>query len=168
VGGEKMVIQFNNMALEVINFFQDEDGGYITINSKVSEEDFEKIVHMKFNLNNSYIPVKLNENDLLMRFGAVSFSKHEDTVKIQVSFVNKEYEGTYKETEKYALDEKKYTVERYVTELRLVNEKLMNLLMEKGILTATEKEIIQTITEKERFRKAIEFFEVDDIDDYEL
>jgi hypothetical protein len=163
-----MIIHFNDMTLEASNFLQEEDGGYIAFNSNVTSEDFEKIVNMRFDLDNNFISVRFNGSEQLMRFGAIAFSKHEDIVKIQVNFVNKTYEGMHKKTEKYAFSEKEYNVDRYVTELRLLNEKLMNLLLEKGIISETEKANIQTSTKKERHRKAIEFFEVDDIDDYEL
>lgn len=145
-----------------------EERQLITVNTKVSKEVFDKIVNLRFDLQGDYIPVQINGVEHVMRFGAIYYSEHEEYNKVQLTFVFKEYDEADPGTVNFVNNETKITLSKYVSELRVINEKLLNLLLEKGVLTEEEKKDIFNLTKKEVHLKSIELHKVKDIDDYTL
>ncbi|SDK35479.1 hypothetical protein [Sediminibacillus albus] len=135
----------------------------LTINTKINKEDYLKLTELRQDAGNkaNYFDVMIADYVKIMRFGKIIYSDHGKFVKMRAALVEKDYS---KELEDIHHPEKEDLLET-VAHLKLTNDKLMNLLQSKGLLTEEELNEIKLSTVDEK-SEAFELYRVEDVDFY--
>lgn len=144
-----------------------EEERHITFNAKLSKDDFNQLLNYRYDMNGSFFPVMVDKEEHLMRFGAVAYSEHEEFNKVQATLVYKESDLN-EEDKEYVLNVKPYNVDNEVSKLRLINEKLLNILLDKGILSDQDKTDLLNLSKREVHLKSVELYKVSDLDEYQI
>lgn len=138
----------------------------LTIDARLTKEQFERLTLLRLNTAEERKNFDVVINDYLkqMYFSEVLYSQHGEYVKVRITLVEKENE---EEPNRYLEEPGRENMLETLAALKLTNEKLLALLMEKGVLTEAEVSEAARHTGEELYSNKFRLLEVDDVDYYD-
>lgn len=147
-----------------------DDAVVINMKSEVSLVDFERINALNFREGQDYfdvVRVGIDDVPLKMRFGHNVWSRDNDIIKMGIVLVEDVYDkGEEKFSSAFGEPELSMAI-RYIKQLRAMNERLLDILEQKGIISKAQRlEIQEPLTVEERRKTHYLFREVRDLEEW--
>ncbi|ADU30347.1 hypothetical protein [Evansella cellulosilytica] len=166
---QKLVLE--NFTIQPYALKEDEDDVLILlVKFKLSATEFSEFREFEKNIHfgdNKYFNVVYNTDNYAMRFGTVGYSVHEELYKVYAVLVQKEYdESEYRQRKRHLHEVKTINEEICISNLKIINERLLSLLHEKEVLTKDEINTISNISDEDNYIDRLDMYKVNDIDDY--
>lgn len=160
-------ITINGIPVIPYNWQEAESERYVlTFDARLTNEQFERLTVLRLNTakDRENFDVIINDYLKLMHFNEVLYSQHEDYVKVRATLIEKNDSSS---EDRYLEDPSKENMLETIAELKLINEKLLGLLLEKDVVTEEEVSQITFQSEEEVYSNRFRFYEVEDIDLYD-
>jgi len=132
---------------------------------KISSDEINKMIIEKIKKNEIYFPVirkGVSDEEKLMRFGTIFWSKNNDDYKYDIVLVEKKYDEI--ERFKNNFNIKNSNVDHLVAYISNYLDEITKLLINKKILSNKEIETIENKSKEKEIEKIIDLYKVDDID----
>lgn len=147
-----------------------DDAVIINMKAEVSPDIFERINALNFREGQDYFDVirtGIDDEPLKMRFGHNVWSRKNDVIKMGIVLVEDVYdEGTDMANSGFGEPELSMAI-KYIKSLKAMNERLLNILEQKEIISEAQRLEIQTpLTLDERLQTHYLFREVRDLDEW--
>lgn len=167
----------NNLIISGVNispyFYEEEidhESLIIFFNSEVSYELFEELNKIKLEKNNEYFSVVregINDTVVEMRFGQIIWSHDSttDKVKFKATLVEKSYDKN-SDNSFSLFDPEFYNMQDSIAENKETLYNLINILLEKDIISNAELEELKNISEERLYKRKLDFYKVKDLDKF--
>ncbi|MFL0505532.1 hypothetical protein ACH0B5_07285 [Ureibacillus sp. 179-F W5.1 NHS] len=154
-----VVVKIQNVEITINEMYEMEDGLLIITDSYVSKNNFLEFleVYRKFNKPGSYFETQISEKIFNGRFGQLLYSKNsnQNGYDVRLNFVDCKFDEqneneTPNFTDKVIMNNLRYrNLSKTILRQEIIINKLLDLLLEKELITGAEKEKITNIEEEE-------------------
>ncbi|AIF45421.1 hypothetical protein [Virgibacillus sp. SK37] len=163
-------IRFTNNEINTYKHFTDDDELAYFIWFQVNNEEYERFIDFLMHLQtmkDEYFKAEINGEERTVRFGSVSYSKHESHYKVQTVIVDKQADDKNNNNPSLNDEERRNLREGYINQ-KIVMTNLLDTLQRKGLLSEEDITEIHNISVSERLSERIVLSKVKDIDEYDL
>lgn len=162
---EKIIVEgleFDCLNYEEHDYTQNNALVFVSTLRLSKEQNKEWLLRLKDKKYFEVVRVGIDESPLLMRTGLVINSEHDGYMKKKVNFVESCYDNP---KEKRFFDEK-YAVQEELAKEICFRKELVNLLMEKSVISKSEVEKLDELVNDKYTDIMRNFYLVDDVDNY--